>query len=116
MTRSVRLEVVEATLHAERDSRFGVCNRGVQLLLVVGDEVLDLDDQVVRGPERVLDDAAHPGPVGDAHIDAERKRLILHHAEEVVTLSRSELRQQFRWYAPVRVLYDDHGLAGREPS
>ncbi len=103
-------------MHAERDGRVGVGSRRIQLALVVGDEVLDLDDEVVRCPERVLDDAAHPGPVGNAHVDAERGRLVLHHAEQVVALARLQLGQQFGRHATVRVLHDDHGLAAREAS
>jgi hypothetical protein len=51
LRRPVILQVVEGAPHAERDSRLRVGRGGRQVTLVVGEEVLDLDDQVMRRPE-----------------------------------------------------------------
>src|SRR5262245_31714102 len=104
---------VESALDAVQHGDLGVGLRLVQPL-GLGDEVLELDIELVRRPERVLDDTAHPGAVRHAHVDAERRSLVLHHAEQVVSLAGLQLRQQLRSHAALCILDDDDGLAPRE--
>jgi hypothetical protein len=111
---AVLLEELVAALHAERDGGLRERLRPVQRVLVVRLEVLDLDHDVVRRIERVLDHAAHPRAVRHAHVDPERRRLVLHHPEQVVRLAVLQLGQELGRDAAVRVLDDDDRLALRE--